>query len=148
MIRADQRQCYWNINFVPALKEGQVVSYRYRQKTLPGAFARSLQEMRAHNLEYEFFSNHVTYPTEKLQIRVTFAPEITPRRIGYDVWLGSGRTRHMGEYARVQTDRDFESNRDADNKVYGQLQVAYPIQGLRYVITWVPENCLAAGGGK
>jgi hypothetical protein len=140
VLRADKRELFWSVNFFPALNPGQVVSYRYHQKVARGSYAVSVDEMKARGLEYEYYSRCVTYPTEKMRIRVAFDKGIEPQRITYDVWLGRGQVRHMPEYVRVETDNSFRTGVDEDEKAYGELEIFYPIQGLRYVLMWLPPR--------
>ncbi len=140
VIRTEKRACYWSINFVPALRPGEVVSYRYHQKAVPGSFATNVNEMKARGLEVESYSRCVTYPTERLQIRVAFERGIEPVRMHYDVWLGRGRVRHMPEYIRIETTNSFVTGYDEDGRIYCGMQISHPIQGLRYVVTWIPPK--------
>jgi hypothetical protein len=138
VLRQDGRECYWSLNFAPALKPGQTIAYRFHQNTVPGAFSRSQEEMTGRGLECEFYSVLVTYPTDKLTVCVAFEKEISPLKMSYDVWLGNGRVRHMAEYAKIETQREFVSDRDQEDRIYGKLEIQYPIHGLRYVLTWLP----------
>jgi hypothetical protein len=138
--RQTASQCVWSINFVPGLRKGKSTSYRYRVTTLPGSFALTLEEARRRNLDHEHYSHQISYPTSHFRLKVSFSQEIAPASISYDVWIGKGGVRHMDEYIRVAKESYFRTGTDKDNQVYGEVEVPYPIYGLRYLIIWKPNR--------
>jgi hypothetical protein len=140
VLRQDKNQCFWCLNFVPTLVPNKVIAYRYRQITVPKAFAVDLDELHARGQNEETYAVRVTYPTEELQLKLEFPKSKTPQKISYDVWMGLGRVRHMEEYVRVHTEDSFTSGRAVDDIVCAELNIMYPIQGLRYAIVWTPAD--------
>lgn len=140
ILRSTTKECFWSINFIPDLRAGKTVNYRFKQKCLPHSFALNLDEMRQRGLDLEHYSQQITYPTARFSLRVAFASELSPETIDYDVWLGRGGVRHMEEFIRISQAGFYSTGTDADNRIYGELDVEYPIQGLRYAITWKPPQ--------
>jgi hypothetical protein len=144
ILHSTPRECFWSINFVPDLRRDKTVNYRYKQKCLPHSFSLNVEEMNQRNLDMEHYSQQITYPTARFRLRVAFTSELNAEGIDYDVWLGRGGIRHMGEYIRVSNQNFFTTGVDNDNRLYGELDVLYPIQGLRYVIRWRPQKTTMA----
>ena len=140
ILKNANRQCFWAINFSPELKPRKPVKYRHRLNSPSKTFAVSAEEMETRKLSYESYSTLIAYPTDCLCIRVTFDAGAKPSKVAPDVWLGLGRVRHLAEYARIFNEAAFTNDKDDDGKLYGQLLLKYPIHGLRYVVTWVPER--------
>lgn len=140
ILKNANRQCFWAVDFSPELKPRQAVKYRHRLSSPSKTFAVSAEEMETRKLSYESYSTLVAYPTDHLCIRVTFDAGTKPSKMAPDVWLGLGRVRHLAEYARIINETSFTNDKDSNGNLYGELLLKYPIHGLRYVVTWVPER--------
>ncbi len=140
VLRSTARECFWSINFIPDLRQGTRVHYRFRTKSLPKTFAKTTEELKQRDMEKEHYSQLVTYPTARLRLHVSYDREVEPQNIHYDVWLGRGGVQHVAEYIRISQNNFFSTGVDEDGRMYGELDVHYPIHGLRYVLTWKPPK--------
>ena len=144
ILKRTSRECFWAVTFSPELKPGNAVEYRHLLTSPPKTFAVSAEEMQGRKLASESYSTLVTYPTDCLRIRVTFDGGAKPWHVLHDVWLGRGRVRHLAEYSRVVEEKAFTTDTDENGSLYGEILLNYPIHGLRYVVTWVPEKARPA----
>jgi hypothetical protein len=126
------------LEFEPPIPRGTSLTYSYATQAPPGSFAMTFEEVEKRRLEYEFRSRIVTYPTKHFYSKVIFPEGFEPIDTGYDVWFGLAKVRHDGEYYRIAYSSYWIDSHDELGRRYMQLNVDYPILGLRYVLKWVP----------
>ena len=137
MLRKTKAESFWAINFTPGLSAGQSVKYLQEVRTPSKTFALTPEDLKARKLDFESYSMQVNYPTDKLVMRVTFFRGASVSRVTHDAWYGRGRVRHMNEYSRIIKEESFTTGLE-DGKLYGELEIPFPIHGLKYVIRWEP----------
>lgn len=130
----------YKLRFTPQLYLDQSIKYRLEEALPPGAFAMNLEELKEKEMEWEFISNTVSYPTEELFLRVVLPRNFNPTDYAYDTWATvKSQQRHPTEYARIHEAKCFRDGWDAGT-LFMSLTIAHPIQGLTYVIKWKPPK--------
>ena len=137
-ITEGSHRLFWKLNFLPCLPKDKKVHYSYNEKSTEGSFAMSYEEMKKRDMEYEFCSMRIAYPTEHLKYKLTFPLDFDPTDYDYDVWLGEGRVQHMDEYRRVHN--FWRVGRNDDGKMFIELSIKHPIHGLIYALKWIPPR--------
>lgn len=138
------------VEFSPALKKGRKATYSIIEKYGPGGYAMDRDcisdmikksEWR-YNEPYEEDTSKVTYPIKKL-IKKTVLPmnyNISGREY-WDVVIGDGTTRAIGEYNRIKKNEGkYFSKEEIDNKTILKLDIDNPEIGLSYVLKWIPPT--------
>lgn len=138
--RQTANDCFFVLNFVPPLRRGQEIMYSYRQNFPAQTFITSADELAARRLDFDYSTDMIPYPTERLVSTVVFPHGFIPQWVRYDVWMGKAFVRHVSEYVRLETLGAFESGYTADNRLYMKLDVQYPVRGLIYVLRWMPPG--------
>ena len=138
------------VEFSPALKKGRKATYSIIEKYGPGGYAMDrdfISDMIKkskwkYNEPYEEDTSKVTYPIKKL-IKKTVLP--MNYNIGgkeyWDVVIGDGTTRAIGEYNRIKKKEEkYFSKEEIDNKTILKLDIDNPEIGLSYVLKWIPPT--------
>ena len=138
------------VDFSPALKKGRKATYTIIEKYGPGGFAMDRDcisdmikknEWR-YNEPYEEDTSKVNYPIKKL-IKKTILPmnyNVSGREY-WDVVIGDGTTRAIGEYNRIKKNEGkYFSKEEIDNKTILKLDIDNPEIGLSYVLKWIPPT--------
>jgi hypothetical protein len=131
---------HWYLRAIPEFTQGHTIKYCYREHLPPGSFAMSIEELSKRDMQWEFFYIAITWPTEKLQLTVTFPSDYVIDELSYDVWFTpKGKVRNTNEYSRVGTKSFWlaKSKRNSEG-LQGRLCVPFPVQGLCYVVKWKP----------
>jgi hypothetical protein len=139
IVRQNHKSCYWELTFVPALKNGQELKYFFEVDLLPATFAMNYVAMKEKKLDFEYGSTTMSYPTEHFIRKMVFPKSFVPKDYGYDVWLGDAHVRHMNEYIRISQLKFFRTGRTEEGCFYIELHIQHPIHGLKYVLTWIPS---------
>lgn len=132
------RRLFWKLNFLPCLPRGKSVKYSYAEKSPPDAFAMNLEELKRRNMDYEFCSIRMSYPTKHFKYKLIFPKDFDPDNYDYDVWLGEGRVQHMDEYRRIH--EFWRVGRNDYDKMFIELSIKYPVHGLIYALRWSPSK--------
>jgi hypothetical protein len=98
----------------------------------------NLEELKKRNMDYEFCSIRMSYPTKHFKYKLVFPKNFDPDNYDYDVWLGEGRVQHMDEYRRIH--EFWRVGRDENDKMFIELSIRYPIHGLIYALRWSPPK--------
>ena len=133
-------EAYWILHFKPPLKENEELSIDYKHTMPPNTYLKDYSMLAKRNLQSDFTSDVVRYPTEHFMSKVIFPVNFTPQETGYDVWFGRARARHQNEFHRLFNEKCFEEGRDKKNRLWISLNIYNPIHALIYALTWVPPN--------
>ena len=138
------------VEFSPALKKGRRATYTIIEKYGPGGYAMDrdfISDMVKkskwrYNEPYEEDTSKVAYPIKRL-IKKTILPmnyNIGGREY-WDVIIGDGTTRAIGEYNRIKKNEGkYFSKEEIDNKTILKLDIDNPEIGLSYVLKWIPPT--------
>jgi hypothetical protein len=126
------------VDFGPPLVPGDTAIYRTTERFAPGSFATTADRLASSRFEHEFLSWSVGRPTRHLLFRVSIPNSLDPVECRHDVWYGLehelGSERHRAEWHRLEG--CFSVIDPGLNYTVLQLEVDYPIVGLRYVLKW------------
>ena len=100
----------------------------------------TFEELKAKNMDFEFCAMRIIYPTAHFKYKLIFPKGFYPISYGFDVWLGQGRVRHVNEYIRLQQKKFWREGKQSDSKIFIELSVLYPLQGLIYALKWIPPK--------
>ncbi len=138
-IKSTPYECRWAIKFVPGLRPGNNIEYNYEQTSPRGTFALTIDDLKRRDLQFDFYSHEIVYPTKLLQTSVYFPLEFNPIDLTYDVWIAGGRVRHDREFIRIREQNFFDYGMTEDkDRVFGKLEIDFPLHGCKYLIRWRP----------
>jgi hypothetical protein len=131
---------YWLFRALPELPKGHRIEYSYSERLPADSFAMDKSKMQSRNLEWEYFAVRISYPTERLQFTVDLPAGFVPEHRAYDIWFGTrNKVRHVQEHVRVTESEFWHTARNSkSDQLQLRLNVDSPIQGLYYVIKWIP----------
>lgn len=128
---------YYQLLFAPPLKPGSSLQYKYDVAGPPGMFMVSSDEVSNRKLPFDYVAMEIAYPTNRLEMEVSFPPSVYPDRLKIDVWLGDARLPLKKELQRIEKEPSMKIERREEITV-ARFTVNYPILGLKYAITWMP----------
>lgn len=135
--QASKNKVRYLLRFDPHLQAGQSVQYDIQEHLPRGSFAMNHKELKHRDMDWEYVSHRVTYPTAELAFQVVFPEQFVPSGYTTDVWCSPfTKIQHPDEYIRIQSPQIFKSFRDARDRLCVSLEIGYPIQGLHYVLKW------------
>jgi hypothetical protein len=137
LILTTPTRLFYQLLFTPPLKPGANIRYAYRVDCPQGTFLDSEQALYQRSLPFDYISSKISYPTERFEISVSFPETWRIERMRSDVWMGDARLELRKEAQRVAEELEAEKNQNA---LFLRLRIAYPILGLKYVISWIPSK--------
>ena len=133
------------IEIDPPLAKRKSIEYKVEESAPQGTFALTMAELRG--TEWEFMAWEISRPTKELVLEVKIPYSLATERHRHDVWRGTeyGAFTIVNEFDRVEPGwsigRTTISDRD---HVVATLKVKWPILGMRYVVTWLPQDAATA----
>jgi len=141
LILATPTRLFYQLLFSPPLKAGMDLEYGYKVECPAGTFLDSEKALYQRGLPFDYISSKVSYPTEQFEICVSFPENWRIERTRPDVWMGDARLELPREAQRLG-EKQLEAGK-IQNRCFLRLKVAYPVLGLKYVISWIPSQKLS-----
>jgi hypothetical protein len=127
------------LKFSAPLERGETYEFHLRESLLEKSFALSRSDMKA-DQSCEFLAYDVTRPVRHLNMKVQFFDYASFMNPKHDVWMGQTRMTLPREYE--QTARSWKVPPAGQSPQVLELDVPGPVQGLSYVISWVPPTAV------
>lgn len=150
IIQKGDKSIIYVVEFSPALKKGEKVTYEITHKGKSGGFAMHrdfISEMInkrkwRYKEPYEEDGFRIAYPIKKLIKKTILPVNYNVRGREYlDVLIGDGSDRAIGEYNRIKKkEKECFSKDKPDNKIILKLEVDRPEMGLTYSLKWIPPT--------
>jgi len=139
----DRKTLTWRLRLTQELPAKSPVSITSPIPLPPNFFKMTLEELESGR---EWCSWTVLVPTKHLRLQVTFPPEFNPINPDFDVIVALHRIIHSREMERLTSGRDRYLRKDRHKTgdrahcYYLQLDIPFPLQGLKYILYWQPPR--------